>query len=617
MADTEASFRKQVRDEFLSCSICLEPFHQPKTLPCLHTFCEECLRDHAEVRPGFQCPTCRRHAVLGPAGVAGLPDNHFISSLCDTVLEQGTAIYESQCGAHPSEELKLFCTDCEAVICSECWDEKHPTHTVTTARKAAETKKAAFTDIIARGRSYLQTDCAFLRKLRTLEDTVNENKEKVEGEVTGAFDGLIRQLTERKEWLLEEVDKNHQQNIAGLEEKKDNLLKQVAELSSACDKTEKAMEQGGGDFLRQGIQLSRTFEDYKEKQTTPISMQTRVTSFQPKGMNVKIQEMGELRVDSTITTADSTRGNKTAGVDISTAWRRSFLQLIVGLSIALALYNINFSAIVVRFEQGKFNNPGRVSVSQNNVLFIADEGNYRIKKVDHRGQYLGQITTMIEGGTEFWPLSVRPFAVAVGWDDNLWVIGQKESTASSSNRFAVALYSTTGKYIGKIVTFENPKDIAVNTDRKYVMVIDGRDVKMFNLNGRVVHLIKGADCGLQNPQHITVSQDGDILVSDTAKHMVFVFTDKGKLLRSFGSEGSGEGELKGPRGVCTDSAGNIIVADEENNRVEVFDGQGRFVRHAVTAVTNPVGVAVARSGQLVVTRSDFHGPEAVLIFDNY
>ncbi|XP_019622728.1 PREDICTED: tripartite motif-containing protein 3-like [Branchiostoma belcheri] len=616
MADTEASFRKQVRDEFLSCSICLEPFHHPKTLPCLHTFCEDCLRDHAEVRPGFQCPTCRRQVVLCPDGVAGLPDNHFISSLCDTVLEQGTAVFESHCRAHPPEELKLFCTDCEAVICSECWDDKHPNHTVTTARKAAETKKAAFSDIIAKGRSCLQEDCDSLRQLRTLEDTINENKAKVEGEVTEAFDELIRQLTERKENLLEEVNKNHQQNVAGLEEKKDKLLKQVAELSSACDKTENAMEQGGGDFLRQGIELTTTFGDYEENQTKPTPLQTQVTSFQPKGMNVQIQEMGELRVDSTITASDSTQRKKAAGIDTnSTAWRRSFLQLIIGLSIALAVYNV--STIDVWFEQGKFDNPSGVSMFRNDVLYIADESNYRIKKVDHNGQYLGQMKTLVEEEAWGWHIAMKPFAVALGWDDNLWVVVHNELPTDFDPEFAIARYNTAGEYLGKVVRFENPKDVAVDTNRKYVIVIDGSDVKMFDLNDKVVHLIKGEDFGMQNPQHITVTQVGDILVSDTGKHKIFMFSGEGQFLRSFGGEGSGEGELRGPRGICTDSSGNIIVADEENSRIELFDGEGRFIRHAVTDVKNPVGVAVSQSGHLVVTRSDFHGPEAVLIYNSY
>ena len=39
---------------------------------------------------------------------------------------------------------------------------------------------------------------------------------------------------------------------------------------------------------------------------------------------------------------------------------------------------------------------------------------------------------------------------------------------------------------------------------------------------------------------------------------------------SFGSKGSGDGQLAEPKGVAVDSAGNIYVADTQNQRIQKF-----------------------------------------------
>ncbi|XP_019616192.1 PREDICTED: tripartite motif-containing protein 3-like [Branchiostoma belcheri] len=98
--------------EELSCSICLELFTRPKMLPCQHTFCQDCLQDHAGRGGTFQCPICRRQVRLPPLGVAGLPDNLMAANMCERLKQQTTMMAETReqpksdnwcCSSHPSK----------------------------------------------------------------------------------------------------------------------------------------------------------------------------------------------------------------------------------------------------------------------------------------------------------------------------------------------------------------------------------------------------------------------------------------------------------------------------------------------------------------------------------
>jgi tripartite motif-containing protein 56 len=51
--------------EITNCAICLETLNIPKYLPCLHTFCENCIASHISTSfekgntASFDCPICR------------------------------------------------------------------------------------------------------------------------------------------------------------------------------------------------------------------------------------------------------------------------------------------------------------------------------------------------------------------------------------------------------------------------------------------------------------------------------------------------------------------------------------------------------------------------------
>ena len=90
--NNRASLREKLQEEFLSCKICLEPFIRPKALPCLHSFCEHCLRDYVRRHPGekpghFPCPMCRKDTLIPPAGICDFTDNFLLLSLSDTLDE--------------------------------------------------------------------------------------------------------------------------------------------------------------------------------------------------------------------------------------------------------------------------------------------------------------------------------------------------------------------------------------------------------------------------------------------------------------------------------------------------------------------------------------------------
>ncbi|XP_021341500.1 tripartite motif-containing protein 2-like [Mizuhopecten yessoensis] len=86
------SLRTQIQEDYLTCAICFSPFDRPKALPCIHTFCLDCLRDFVTSRGyensgKFPCPVCREEATLPSEGVSGFPDNYYITSLKDTVAK--------------------------------------------------------------------------------------------------------------------------------------------------------------------------------------------------------------------------------------------------------------------------------------------------------------------------------------------------------------------------------------------------------------------------------------------------------------------------------------------------------------------------------------------------
>ena len=111
----------------LKCGICLELFQDPRSLPCLHTFCRECIqRSLNEENHSLKCPVCRaKHELSDGAGL--LPVNQY--ALQELPLKRLQQQRENNGGPHQLVECKscgeqvvmvAWCYECDAMICQSC-----------------------------------------------------------------------------------------------------------------------------------------------------------------------------------------------------------------------------------------------------------------------------------------------------------------------------------------------------------------------------------------------------------------------------------------------------------------------------------------------------------------
>ena len=95
----------------------------------------------------------------------------------------------------------------------------------------------------------------------------------------------------------------------------------------------------------------------------------------------------------------------------------------------------------------------------------------------------------------------------------------------------------------------------------------------------VVHIINRTETNkIKNPWGVAVSNDGKLVVSDIEHNCISVFNMQWQHLTSFGKKGNKKVEFKSPRGLAVTPQNTIVVVEKENHRVQEVTLDGDFVR---------------------------------------
>ncbi|XP_013382811.1 E3 ubiquitin-protein ligase TRIM56-like [Lingula anatina] len=620
------SLSKILTEDFLTCSICLEKFKEPKVLGCTHTFCQHCLQDHLDKnfkgQPRFPCPICRRQCDLPRGGVSCLQKNHLLVSISYTLGQVEQAKDAKKCEVcclknvrNPPTATKR-CLNCEESICGNC-SEDHVLHKLNREHKLFPVDQIDSDEYVAELRArqnalcdhnnkepveifcpvckkYICATCMFLEHqghdcLR-IETAADKRKKELQ---------LRVRPIEKKSRLFDQFKSAVEFQKAsvkyGRAKAKDEVNKQlelIIKMSRQCAK----------DLLEEIDAKSNAKLDILngliETAAANQNQLDNVIEFSRKLINHG-NDMDVLQMAS----ACEQSSESVQTIDIPTLpAAMTQLQLITN-DMELCVSNINSClGDVVPAVSGRLVAPFKVELSlspdeaishvttdANGDIIVGiwcngDKSRNIIHIYDSTFILQGKISNPRLGKEDGFG------GTAIDHDGNI-VTRCRESNE-------IIVFTKTGNQV-RTFHSELPEAVAVNSKGHYV-VAGYSTLTVYHKNGKVLQAIPDRQGDYH--KYIHCGANDDVIVTDQEDH-IRVYDSTLQLKYRYGTLGDGEGQVDSPCGMCCLDNGDIILADMKNHRLHLVSPDGEFKQFLLNkenGLCKPKDVTINRLGQLVV-----------------
>jgi sugar lactone lactonase YvrE len=257
------------------------------------------------------------------------------------------------------------------------------------------------------------------------------------------------------------------------------------------------------------------------------------------------------------------------------------------------------------------NTPTDISLDNNGVVIVADQGNQRIAWFDADGKFLfeikswedddgatsefGRVTRLASDdlGQVFVCDTIRrevlafsssgemilslgasanegdglkqPWGIAIGKEGQFFVSEQ------GANQIRVFSPDGQNETILRGDGFSTPKGIAVGPDNSvYVADFDRDRIVRLNENDEILKVFRGEDYGFSSPNNVSVDSNENLFITDQDNHQILKISKDGELLDRIGEPGSFSGQIRVPEAAIPAPDGRLFVADSHNHRIQVF-----------------------------------------------
>ncbi|XP_061657835.1 E3 ubiquitin-protein ligase TRIM69 [Syngnathoides biaculeatus] len=289
---TKSSAHRISRD--LTCSICLDLFKQPVSLPCDHTFCQGCIegywtgpRGHCQGVSG-SCPQCRK-VYPGQSYRPNRIVANIVESYCQGLEESGggggnrladAAEAEKapapapRCSRH-REELKLYCEEDQELVCLVCGiSQEHRNHTMVCVEEAELKYRASLNSSMDSLKTELSTAMQCDREAEDEVKNLKEHTADLKQRIEAQFSDLHQFLYQEEKMLQVKLKTEERRELIRLDEHKALLCVEISRLQRALQEIEdKLKEQDPFNLLRSiKVLLHRPSLKFEKPVFTPPSL---------------------------------------------------------------------------------------------------------------------------------------------------------------------------------------------------------------------------------------------------------------------------------------------------------------------------------------------------------
>ncbi|CDQ95004.1 unnamed protein product [Oncorhynchus mykiss] len=195
-------------EQFL-CSICLDVFTEPVSIPCGHNFCKACIRGYWDTSDLCQCPMCKKNFDKRP----DLFVNTFISEMAAQVpalkrhklINPVENLEDRMCKKH-DRPLELFCRSDQTCVCQFCTETDHKTHDTVPLEEEYGERKAELGKTEAEVHQMIQER---LKKVQEIKHSIDLSQKDAEREISDSvqvFTALVRSIERSQTELIEVIE---------------------------------------------------------------------------------------------------------------------------------------------------------------------------------------------------------------------------------------------------------------------------------------------------------------------------------------------------------------------------------------------------------------------------